>query len=274
LRLPIFPVAILLLLAACAHDDGRRNAAELGERGGLQRAEIQTQDFLLVAYSRVSDPQQAVHVYIEGDGLAWISRNRLSDDPTPRRAIGLALAAADPAPNVAYLARPCQYLDLHIHPCDRAYWSGKRYAEEVIRSENEALDELMRKAPGQPIHLIGYSGGAAVAVLLAARRKDVASLRTVAGNLATEAVNRQHQVSAMPGSLDPIDAAALLAGLPQIHFIGSADSTIPAFVATDFTARTNSGACARVVRVEGVTHDVGWSERWPALLGQIPACKP
>ncbi len=186
-------LALLLLLAACAHDDGRRNASKLAAGAALRHSEIATHDFVLAVYSKIGDPRQPVHVYIEGDGLAWISRHRLSDDPTPRRAIGLALAAADPGPNVIYLARPCQYIDLRSHPCDRAWWSGKRFAEEVIRSENEALDELMRQAPGQPIHLIGYSGGAAIAVLLAVRRNDVASLRTVAGNLDTEAVNRHHR---------------------------------------------------------------------------------
>lgn len=273
MRFLIFPVAILLLLAACA-DDGRRNAAGLAERGGLQRSEIQTRNFLLAAFSRIGNPQLPVHVYIEGDGLAWTSRNRLSDDPTPRRALGLALAAADQAPNVIYLARPCQFIELVSRPCDSAYWSDKRFAEEVIRSESEALDELMRKAPGRPIHLIGYSGGAAVAALIAARRTDVASLRTVAGNLGSEAVNRHHRVSATPESLDPVDVAAQLAGLPQIHFIGSADRIVPAAVPAEFAGRMDAQACVRIVSVDGASHEAGWSERWVELLSQEPACKP
>jgi hypothetical protein len=76
-------VALLLLIAACVHEDPRQHAEDLASHGGLVRSEIQTRDFLLVAYSRIDDPRQPVHVYFEGDGLAWISRSRLSDDPTP-----------------------------------------------------------------------------------------------------------------------------------------------------------------------------------------------
>ena len=264
--------AALLLIAACAHEDPRQHAQELAKRGGLVRSEIQTRDFLLVAYSRIDDPQQPVHAYFEGDGLAWISRNRLSDDPTPRRATGLALAVADPAPNVVYLARPCQYIDLRAHPCESIWWSGKRFAEEVVRSENEALETLMRGAPGQSVHLIGYSGGAAIAVLLTTRRQDVASVRTVAGNLDSEAVNRFHGVSPMPDSLNPIDVAPALARIPQIHFISQSDTVVPASIAVRFAAAATG--CARLVTIVGPSHESGWVEQWPTLLHEIPDCAP
>jgi hypothetical protein len=265
-------VAALLLISACAHEDPRQHAQDLAKRGGLIRSEFQTRDFLLVAYSRIDDPRQPVHAYFEGDGLAWISRSRLSDDPTPHRAVGLALAAADPAPNVIYLARPCQYIDLRAHPCDSAWWSGKRFAEEVIRSQNEALDTLMRGASGREIHLVGYSGGAAIAVLVAARRDDIASIRTVAGNLDSEAINRFHGVSPMPDSLNPIDVASALVRIPQIHFIGKSDTVVPASIAARFAAAATG--CARVVTIVGPSHESGWAEQWPTLLAQMPACAP
>ena len=93
-------------------------------------------------------------------------------------------AVAGPAPNVAYLARPCQFMPMDRNPqCAVPYWTGKRYTPEVIASMNDAVDRLVARVPGQPVNLIGYSGGGAVAVLIAARRHDVATLRTVAGNL-------------------------------------------------------------------------------------------
>lgn len=272
MRFKVFLVAALLLISACAHEDPRRHAQDLATRAGLIRSEIQTRDFLLVAYSRIAEPRQPVHAYFEGDGLAWLSRNRLSDDPTPHRATGLALAAADPAPNVVYLARPCQYIDLRAHPCDPVWWSGKRFAEEVVRSENEALDMLMRGASMQPVHLVGYSGGAAIAVLVAARRQDVASIRTVAGNLDSEAVNRFHGVSPMPDSLNPIDVAPALAPVPQIHFVSDGDTVVPPSIAIRFAAA--APGCAHVVSVVGPSHESGWAARWAALLARIPACAP
>jgi poly(3-hydroxybutyrate) depolymerase len=127
-------------------------------------------------------------------------------------------------------------------------------------------------APGQAVHLVGYSGGAAIAVLLAARRQDVASVRTVAGNLDSEAVNRMHRVSAMPESLNPIDVAPALARIPQIHFISQSDIVVPASIAARFAAAATG--CARVVTIVGPSHESGWAEQWPTLLHHIPACSP
>ena len=53
-----------------------------------------------------------VNIYIEGDGRAWLNKNRPSLDPTPKNSLALKLAEIDPAPNVIYLARPCQYSKL------------------------------------------------------------------------------------------------------------------------------------------------------------------
>ncbi|HVY07004.1 MAG TPA: alpha/beta hydrolase [Burkholderiales bacterium] len=267
-------VLAAVMLAACAHDDARRHAAGLARSGGLAREDVRTRDFLLATWSRFEDPDRPVQVYIEGDGLAWRSRNRLSDDPTPQRAIGLALAAADRSPNVVYLARPCQYIDLRANPCDSAWWSGKRFAGEVVRGENEALDALVRKAPGQAIHLVGYSGGAAIAVMIAAHRHDVASLRTVAGNLDSEAVNRFHGVSPMPDSLNPVDYAAAVAHVPQIHFTGIDDEVVPPAVASNFAAVAGTTNCIAVEAVPGAGHESGWVERWPSLFRQVPRCRP
>jgi pimeloyl-ACP methyl ester carboxylesterase len=269
----LFAIAMLLaLLPGCAGPDPRRYADQIAAGAGLARSEVQTDVFRLVAYTRMRDPEQPVHFYIEGDGLAWLSRTRLSSDPTPRRAQGLELATADPAPNVVYIARPCQFADLSRFPCDSGYWSHRRFSEEVIRSMNQAVDILVPRASFSNINLIGYSGGAAVAALIACRRDDVAGLRTVAGNLAVEAVNRHHEVSAMPESLDPIDVASHIADIPQVHFIGSGDAVIPGFVAASFAQQAGRGDCVRVVEIQGATHGVGWTRNWANLLLLAPRC--
>lgn len=225
----------------------------------------------MVAYTRMRAPEQPVHIYIEGDGLAWLSRTRLSADPTPRRAQGLELAASDQAANVVYLARPCQFVDPVRDPCSSAYWSDLRFSDEVIRSMNEAVDTLAPRTAARGIHLVGYSGGAAVAALMADRRKDVVSLRTVAGNLAVDALNDHHRVTPMPESLDPIAVAQRLADLPQIHFVGSGDTVVPPFVGRAF-ARQTGDSCARVVEIADATHATGWTERWTDLMRLTPRC--
>lgn len=102
-------------------------------------------------------------------------------------------------------------------------------------------------------------------MLIAARRHDVVSLRTVAGNLDSEYVNRIHHVSAMPASLDPIDVAPQLRDLPQLHFSSDADAVVPPAVAERFVAATGP-RCARWHVVNGIAHDGDWARAWPALL--------
>jgi pimeloyl-ACP methyl ester carboxylesterase len=262
---------LFLLAGGCALlpglPDGRKAADRVARSGGLEKISIRTRSFPLVAYLRCRAPGDPLNLYIEGDGAAWVSKTRLSDDPTPANPLVLELAGIDPAGNVAYLARPGQYADA-LGRCDPAYWSDRRFSGEVVAALDEAVDELARKCGSGQIHLIGYSGGAALAVLVAAGRADVVSLRTVAGNLDPAALNRHHRVSPLDAaSLDPLDAAEKLRGLPQRHFVGSRDSVVPAFIARSFLLRAGSRDFGRITIVDGATHAEGWRERWRTLLG-------
>lgn len=256
---------LAVLLCSCTTLDTHDHAQQMAQAAGMQKSAITTDGFVLIAYSRLTDASQPVNVYIEGDGLAWLSRHQLSADPTPRRAIGLTLATLDPASNVIYLARPCQFNDFDRTPCASSYWSDKRFSEEVISAMSHAMDTFAPRLHGQSIHLIGYSGGAAVAALIAARRHDIASLRTVAGNLDHVALNAHHQVSPMPGSLNAIDVAPKLARLPQLHFIGGKDQVIPELIAQRFLTAVGNN-CAQVITQADASHTEGWVEHWPDLL--------
>ncbi len=258
-------------LAGCASADRMAHAEALAATGHLKPERIEAGAFVLTAFVRIDRPDRPLTLYIEGDGPAWLSRSEPAQDPTPRAAIGLALAASDRAPNVAYLARPCQFTPMALNPsCNVAYWTGKRFAPEVVASIDAAITRLAARVPGQPIALVGYSGGAALAVLVAAERRDVVSIRTLAGNLDSEAVNRLHHVSAMPQSENPIDVADRVAAIPQIHFSGARDEVVPPEIAQRFAAAT--GHCARVMVVPGLDHEGDWPARWPTLLAMPPAC--
>lgn len=260
------------MLAGCAALDPNAHADALAEPAGLHRELIDTHSFVLTAFSRISQPGKPIHIYIEGDGQAWLSRTQPSLDPTPRRAIGLALAAADPAPNVVYLARPCQFTPMAMNPrCGIEWWTSQRYAPEVVASMSEAVSQLASRGPKPAIELIGYSGGGALAVLIAARRTDVASIRTVAGNLDDAFVNRLHGVSSMPESENPIDFAGQVARIPQMHFSGGADTVVPPEVAQRFVNATGA-QCAQTHVVPRISHEGDWSRLWPALLLTLPVC--
>jgi hypothetical protein len=266
--LPLAQLFVILInvTTGCTALDRNAHAEALAQPAGLKREQVATDDFVLTAFARITRVDRPLDVYIEGDGLAWVARNEPSLDPTPREATGLGLAAADPAPNVVYLARPCQFTPMALNPrCGIPYWTGKRFAPEVVASVNEAVDHFAAQLPGRPVNLVGYSGGGALAVLVAARRTDVASIRTVAGNLDDEFVNGLHGVSAMPESENPIDVAGQVATIPQIHFSGGSDTVVPPAVAQRFV-HAAGGRCAQARTVPDVTHDGDWSRLWPALL--------
>ncbi len=256
-------------LAACALSSSQR-LERSAHAAHLERGLFVTPGFDLVAWVRMTRPGEPVRIYIEGDGHAWASRFEPSRDPTPRHAIGLALATVDPAANVVYLARPCQYA-ARSRRCEAGYWMQRRFAPEVIESMNAAVEQIAALAHA-PVELIGFSGGGAAAVMIAARRHDVLSLRTVAGALDTAEIMRLHGVSPLTGSINPIDFAGDVAGIPQIHFLGAQDAVVPAAVATRFALRAG-GSCVTLRDVPAMTHQSDWRAVWPRLLAEKPRCR-
>lgn len=229
--------------------------------------------FRFYAQSRVDPLSREAVVYIEGDGRAWLSRTRPSLNPTPRQPLGLLLATADNHHRtVFYLARPCQFMmtgdDSH---CRQKYWTSHRYSEEVVAAYQHVLSQLKQQYQLEQFHLVGFSGGAAIAALLAARRDDIVSLRTVAGNLDTVFFTQLHQVSAMPASLNPADVAAKLAELSQLHFVGSNDSVVPKAIAESYLSAMAVPNCG-AISLQGAGHIDGWLSIWPQLLQLSPPC--
>ena len=191
---------------------------------------------MLTLYSKMTRPDAPWHIYIEGDGLAWLSYIQPSPDPTPQNPVALQLAAQDLHPNVAYLARPCQYTPVALNPvcATPEYWTRKRVAPEVIQALSDVIDRLTAQTKGQSVALWGYSGGATLALWLAAERDDVTYVTTVAGNVDPDAVSRHHKVSI----LDNTEAFKALwpkiAQIPQTHWVGRYDTVIPPFITEQF----------------------------------------
>jgi len=140
--------------------DNSSAANNIAAGTGFYKSIIRTKDFNLVTFSRLRSKGAPIDIYIEGDGLAYLSRARVSYDPTPRNPVGLRLAAEDSAPNVVYIGRPCQYDSISDTLCkDFAYWTNKRFSEEVVASVNQAIDVFLLRAHSKKINLIGFSGG-------------------------------------------------------------------------------------------------------------------
>lgn len=242
-------------------------ANTLAEQRGWTAIRLATDRFDLVAYLPAYPiAADILTIYIEGDGLAWVTGSQPSADPTPRDPLALKLALAQPDGIAAYLARPCQYVDMETTHCASRYWTEQRFAPEVIAATNQAIDQLKQKLSARRINLVGYSGGGAVAALVAARRTDVDRLVTVAGNLDHRAWTALHRVAPLSGSLNPMDERKALAHLSQWHFVGGQDKVIPSALAQAFAAGMPR---ARVVKIDPFDHQCCWVENWRRLWQEI-----
>lgn len=272
-------ITLFLVCAGCQSlaplRDRDRYAREIATGAGLQATVIGTDSFHIQAWHRLqADRGVPLHVYIEGDGHAWRRRYQRSSDPTPREPLGLELAAADRTANVIYLARPCQYtLARDAAQCGPRYWTGARYSEAVIASLDQALS-VLKHAQGRDdarIVLIGYSGGGTVAALLAARRDDVRALITIAANLDHQAWTRGHGDTPLSASLNAADIAGKIRALPQIHFAGGQDKTVPLAVIRSYLRRMGDTGETSLRIIPGFDHHCCWLRAWPRLLCQTPA---
>lgn len=222
----------------------------------FQSKDINTDYFNLRVYVKIKDKNLPLKVYIEGDGFAWIDRHTLSSNPTPVNPVALKLATMDTYENIAYIARPCQYIT--NKNCTKEYWSHKRFSKEVIQSINQAVSILKKQTKSNQIKLVGFSGGGAIAALLAAKRDDVKDIVTIAGNLNHELLNKHHNTSPMSGSLNPVDIASSISHIKQIHYIGGKDTIIPRKIAYSFKEASINFTNIQIIDIPNATHLNGW----------------
>ncbi len=228
-------------------------------------AELPLTDTRLTAYTRRSGtPPQRVTIYIESDGAPWRLPDEPPADPTPLKPFVIRMAIADASPATAYLSRPCQYLSEPARrDCDPRLWMQARFSNEAVAATNQAIDQIKASTAAAKVNLVGYSGGGAMAALVAARRRDVECLVTVAAPLDTNAWTDALGVSRLAMSLNPADVAADLSNVPQTHFRGLRDKLVPPATVDRFIARAKPAAA--LVDKPDFDHQCCWSEQWREL---------
>ncbi len=254
-----------------------QNTLQLAKNSTWHSEELATDPFNLTVFQ--PDKQKALNgvltVYIEGDGLAWLTPTMISPNPTPINPIGLMLALKHRQNDaVVYLARPCQYVVEKDKYCHNKYWTSHRFSLEVIQAMNMAINKLKLKANAKHIQLIGYSGGGTLAALITAQRNDVVLLLTVASNLDHKAWTQHHKVSPLTGSLNP---AVLLSSnaewqklkkIPQMHFSGAQDHIVPIETIAAYKNHFNKNNIVKFRSIPDADHFCCWVEKWPELLNE------
>jgi pimeloyl-ACP methyl ester carboxylesterase len=240
---------------------------KLAHRAGLSRDVVQGLDFRHVVYGKESlAPGEELHVYIDGDGNAYRSRFQPSADPATSHPLALELMLKDPAPAL-YLGRPC-YLGLAQDAgCEEAYWTLRRFSPEVVASMARVLRMRIDATGAKRVTLIGYSGGAALALLIADDIPEVNRIVTVSGNLDVAGWVHLHGYTPLAGSLDPLTDAGRRTDVMRIHYAGAQDENIPPAMIAAAAAKLGD----RVHIVKDFTHECCWTRIWPAVLQDLTA---
>jgi hypothetical protein len=254
-------LALVLLAAGCQSPD----LAHLARDSDLRLLSVVEtnlpQRYLL---RRQVPPGDRLRVYLGGDGRPWRDR-RPATAPTGRRQLGLQLFLADAAAG-AYLGRPCYQVETESFPeCTPDLWTSARYGERVVRAMHTALESVRREAGVRKVELVGYSGGGTLALLLAARDRDVERVLTVAPLLDPPAWTAHHGLLPLTDSLSPLDANRTGA-FSEAHLLGELDSVVPPHLAATYAEHFPA---ARFSVVDGFDHQCCWLQHWPDLLERI-----
>ncbi|MDD0976353.1 alpha/beta hydrolase [Pseudomonas fontis] len=255
----------LVLLAGCAAQP--LDLAKASAGSPLKPVAVSTSTFTLQTLQPLAVNSKRLRVYIEGDGRAWITSRTVSNDPTPTTSMTLGFALSDPQPSV-YMARPCQFI--RSANCTQSVWTTARFSNAVVQAQSEVLDALKARYGVQGFELVGYSGGAAVALLLAARRSDVLQVQTLAGNIDPLAWTQLKVLTPLSGSLNPADYAEQLTKLPQRHFIGANDKVVPQAVSEAYLRKVRP-SCSETVSVQA-DHHSGFEASWLANRNRAITC--
>ena len=224
-----YTVSLIIFFSGCSNKipnlDKRLDTIYSLKDDKTFRKDIKTKNFDIFSLQNISMSCDNINIYIEGDGLSWITRTRISPDPTPINPLAFKLMNIDKNKCKVYLARPCQYIK--SNECNNIYWTSHRFNEKVIESYLEIFDILKRENSNKTFNIIGYSGGGAVASIISAKRDDIDSLITIAGNLDHKKWTDYHNITPLSASLNPINFTDKLKYVKQYHLIGKNDRIVP-----------------------------------------------
>ena len=131
-----------------------------------------------------------------------------------------------------------------------------------------AASAYIARRPGTHVLLVGYSGGGAIAALMAPAVPHLLGVVTIAGNLDPDAWTALHGYLPLAGSLNPALQPPLDRALEQWHLVGGRDTNVPYRVVRHYLERVPP---ERVWRYDTFDHSCCWVQQWPRTFDRIRA---
>lgn len=264
-----FPACFTFLISlGCAQQQVSQSPSlkEMVKSTSMELISIKSTKLPLQAiYNGIKPRNSVLTIYIEGDGHTW-DRDTPSHNPTPIDPIALKMALAQPNGAIAYIARPCQFINVELFSeCTPEVWTVEQFNNDAISSISLAIDFLKKIAGAKELILIGYSGGAMVINQIASKRNDVVQIVTVAGNLNNENFIKYHRLNAIKAINSPADEITSLSKIPQVHFSGGRDLITPPELTKTFLDSYPSGSMYEHIIIQDNAHVCCWGNQWPDL---------
>lgn len=203
---------LLLTLSGCVGNTSRDNMVVISPNNSKL--------YSVATIQKITDKTAPVHIYIEGDGRAFNGRGRATANPTPHSQFMRNMATADNSPNVAYIARPCQFV--MDDKCNTTDWTDGRFSKQMVDSVAAAIKTI---AKNRPVILVGYSGGAMISGLIIQNHDDINAIQwiTIAGVLNHNDWTKYFNDTPLKHSLN----LNILPRVSQSHYIAEDDKTVP-----------------------------------------------
>ena len=182
---------------------------------------IQTKNYTLASWQKITDNNKPIKIYVEGDGNAYTVKGYPTNDPTPKNSVLQKIAFEDSSVNVIYLARPCQFIK--DKNCNQTDWTTGRFSQKIVDNMFEAIKDI---SGNNEIILIGYSGGALLTGLIVNQYRNdlnISEWITIAGLLNHTDWTTYFDLIPLKNSLD----LEKIPNIKQKHFLCKKDKIIP-----------------------------------------------
>ena len=261
----VFTTVISVFLFACSASSQFSRSAQEHQ---LLREDITVNSLPLVIFrDAIASDSSEIHFYIDGDGSPWIHGNRIANDPTSRSQIILDLMAEDEADKIL-IGRPCYYMSPRVRPeiCQQKWWTSHRYSPDIVTAMVRVIEKQIQRFEPRKVRLIGYSGGGTLAMLIGKELDEkISQVITIAANLDVDRWTELHGFSPLATSFNIENFPRLSERIKQTHFVGSEDLNVPADITQSVVLRQSN---AKVIRIEGYSHECCWPNDWASRLRQ------